>query len=80
MTATAQTITLLRAGFGAEDIAAQTGRCTTAIRAEIAMLRENGIIAGIWPPELPETAPERGEKGPSRSETGQGGRKHKIAL
>ena len=39
------TITLLRQGFGVEDIAVKTGRCVTAIRAEVQRLRQAGILA-----------------------------------
>lgn len=61
MTTTAETILHLRAGLGVEDIAIATGRCVTAIRAEVARLRATGVLRGLWPEELPETAPERVE-------------------
>ena len=41
----AQTILLLREGYGVEDIAIKTGRCVTAIRAEVQRLRQAGILA-----------------------------------
>lgn len=40
----ASTIAFLREGFGVKDIAIKTGRCVTAIRAEVQALRHEGII------------------------------------
>lgn len=72
MTPTAETITNLRAGLGVEDIAVTTGRCVTAIRAEVAQLRATGVLPGLWPGECHETAQTSGEKGVSRGFAGAG--------
>lgn len=50
MTSTSETITLSRRDATPEDIAHKTGRCVTAIRAEVAQLRAAGILPGeIYP-------------------------------